>query len=185
MFNKFIVWLKWDARHFHRDIIIGIKNLIKWFPVIWKDRNWDDHYIFEVLKFKLQNQSKYIGRYDRHVSAKRDAEIMMTCVRLIDRIQSEYYQAEYSDYHKSEFHFDDCEDMPNHKTLRIEELEENFDDYFTKYPNIYKKVISGEKVPFHIDTKRGIAMNIGHINHNRAVKLLFKIMENNIQNWWD
>jgi hypothetical protein len=35
------------------------------------------------------------------------------------------------------------------------------------------------------DKKQRIAMNIGHINHDRARKLLFKIMEENIERWWD
>ena len=30
-----------------REFIVGVKNLIKWFPVIWKNRDWD--HIFEVL----------------------------------------------------------------------------------------------------------------------------------------
>jgi hypothetical protein len=67
-----------------------IYNLYRWLPIIWKDQDWDDHYIWEILKFKLKNQSKYIGTKDRHVSAKRDAEIMMLCTRLIDKIQSQY-----------------------------------------------------------------------------------------------
>jgi hypothetical protein len=66
-----------------------IYNLYRWFPIIWKDQDWDDYYIWEVLKFKLKNQSKYIGTKDRHVSAKRDAEIMMLCTRLIDKLQTE------------------------------------------------------------------------------------------------
>jgi hypothetical protein len=33
--------------------------------------------------------------------------------------------------------------------------------------------------------KQVIAMNIGHINHDRAKKLLFKLMEENIERWWD
>jgi hypothetical protein len=33
--------------------------------------------------------------------------------------------------------------------------------------------------------KKLIAMNIAHINQDRAHKLLFKIMEENIQKWWD
>jgi hypothetical protein len=28
-------------------------------------------------------------------------------------------------------------------------------------------------------------MNIGHINHDRARKLLFNIMSDNIEGWWD
>ena len=33
--------------------------------------------------------------------------------------------------------------------------------------------------------KMSVAMNIGHINHIRARKLLFKLMEQNIEKWWD
>jgi hypothetical protein len=28
-------------------------------------------------------------------------------------------------------------------------------------------------------------MNIAYLNHDRARKLLFKIMEENIEGWWD
>ena len=75
--------------------------------------------------------------------------------------------------------------MPGHKELRIEELSENFDEYFKKYPLIHKKVINMKKTPFRKDDKCGIAINIAHINHGRAKKLLFKILEKNIERWWD
>jgi hypothetical protein len=185
MFYRIKRWLRFDAPYLHKEIIQGIKNLIRWFPTIWKDRDWDDHYIWEILKVKLKNQSTYIGRYDRHLSAKRDAEIMMTCVRLIDKIQTEFYQMEYSNYYETEFHLVDCEDRPDYKQLKIEYLSENFDEYFKIYPRIYKQVINAEKTIFRIDDKSGIAMNMAHINHQRALKLLFKIMEDNILKWWD
>ena len=35
----------------HKYIKYGVQNLYKWFWIIWKDRDWDHHYIFEVLKF--------------------------------------------------------------------------------------------------------------------------------------
>jgi hypothetical protein len=35
------------------------------------------------------------------------------------------------------------------------------------------------------DMKRVIAQNIAHLNHDRARKLLFKIMEENIEGWWN
>ena len=37
------------------EIVTGISNLIKWTPTIYKDRDWDDHYIFEMLKFKFNS----------------------------------------------------------------------------------------------------------------------------------
>ena len=36
-----------------------------------------------------------------------------------------------------------------------------------------------------LEVKQKLAMNIGNINHERARKLLFKIMEQNIEKWWD
>ena len=60
--KKFLWWLRWEAKYSHKDLYQGIKNLVRWFPIIWRDRDWDDHYIFEVLKFKLKNQSKYIDK---------------------------------------------------------------------------------------------------------------------------
>jgi hypothetical protein len=154
-----------------------IYNVIRWLPIIWKDQDWDDFYIFEILKFKLKNQAKYIGYHDRHTTAKRDAEIMMLCVQLIEKIQDEYYGKEYLEYSKSEFKFIDSKTYPGHYEMEIEELSEHYDDYFKKYPLIYKQVTGKDKCE--------IAFRIARINEERAHKLLFTILEQNIRRWWD
>jgi len=156
-----------------------IHNLIRWFPIIWKDQDWDDHYIWEILKFKLKNQAEYIGYHNRHISAKRDAEIMMLCVRLIEKVQDEWYGCEYFNYHKSDMRFIPSESHPGSYEMEMEILEENFDDYFKKYPLIYR-MVPDLKAP-----KDEIAFHIAKINEERAHKLLFKILEQNIRRWWD
>ena len=182
------LWWKHDGRYVYREAVRGFKNIFYWLPIIWKDRHWDSHYIFEIMTHKIKAQSKYIGDRGIHMRAERDAEIMMTCVRLMKLVQTEFYRSEYSDYHKSKHWF---EDVPGKEHLRSWEsklLEENFDDYFKKYPLIYKRVLNGEGVfgrEGREDDKQIIAMNIGHINHDRARKLIFKIMEENIELWWD
>jgi hypothetical protein len=154
-----------------------IYNLYRWFPIIWKDQDWDDFYIFEILKFKLKNQAKYISYHDRHMSAKRDAEIMMTCVRLIERVQDEYYGSEYIKYSDSEFKSIASKEHPDLYEIIIVEKSEHYDDYFKKYPRIYKQVNGVNR--------HNIAFNIARINEDRAHKLLFKILEQNIKKWWD
>jgi hypothetical protein len=154
-----------------------IYNLYRWFPIIWKDQDWDDHYIFEILKFKLKNQAKYIGYHNRHVSAKRDAEIMMLCVRLIEKVQDEYYSGEYQNYNKTELRFIDSKTHPGMYEMEIEEISECFNEYFKKYPRIYKQANG--------INRHNIAFNIARINEERAHKLLFKILEQNIRRWWD
>jgi hypothetical protein len=185
--NYISLWWNQDGRYLHKEIETGIKNLIYWLPIIWKDRNWDSHYIFEIMMHKLKAQSKYIGERDIHTRAKRDAEVMMTCVRLMKHVQEETYSSEYMDYHKTKHWFEDVPDKPGYSSWESKLMEENFDDYFAKYQLIYKRVIGGEGI-FKLDgtnDKQRIAMNIGHINHERARKLLFKIMEKNIEGWWD
>jgi hypothetical protein len=92
------------------------------------------------------------------------------------------------DYAENRHWFEDVDDKPGYSTWESEIIWEKYDDYFKKYPLIYKRVMNGEGV-FSLegrdDDKQVIAMNIGHINQDRAHKLLFKIMEENIQGWWD
>ena len=176
-----------------KSFIISIKNLIKWFPIIWKDRDWDDHYIWEIMKNKLRWQAKYISNRDWHTRAQMDAKRMRLCANLIDKVQDGFYGSEYMDYHESDFNWLDNPDKPDYKQLEIETTSERFDDYFKKYPLVYKKVLTNKELQIfgievrdgEIDAKQRIAMDIGRYNHERARKLLFKIMEENIEDWWD
>lgn len=177
-------WWRYESKYLCRNTKDGIRNVIRWFPIIWKDRDWDTHYIWEIFKFKLHNQAKYIGDKDRHTSAKRDAEKMRLCVKLMDKLQNEYYASEYSEYQDSQFKFVPIPDSDNYE-MKSELLREDFDSYFSKYPRIYKQVLKMENPPYRNNEKFGIAVNIAKINHDRAKKLLFKIMENEIERWWD
>lgn len=118
-----------------RSIIKGIKNLWKWRKTIYKDRDWDQYYIFEILKTKLKFQSEHFYKHGNHVSSERDTEKMKLCVRLIDKVQNEYYLDE--------------------------ALGQNLDD------------IDGETI--------ASAINM----HNKAKRILFKLLENNIERWWN
>jgi len=181
------LWWEHDGRYLHKTNRTRFKNLWHWLPVIWKDRNWDHRYAFTILKHKLEAQGKYIGKNDLHLTSWKNERDMMICVRLIDKVSEEFYSMEYMDYEKTKHWFEDVPDKPGYSTWESRQLEENFDDYFAKYPLIYKRVMNGEgwlKIEGENDKHR-IASNIAHINHDRARKLLFKIMEQEIERWWD
>lgn len=189
--KKLKYWWFDKGMYLHRTLLEGIKNLIYWFPVIWKDRNWDQYDIFEIFKHKLAAQARYIARKDRHLSAQNDARNMRICISLMSALQDSMYSTEYSDYYKTRMGVECVENDIEIFHLSFGILEENFDDYFKKYPLIYKRVLKGEGVftiknkSDNMEEKQRIAMNIGQINHSRAKKLLFKIMEDNIEGWWD
>jgi hypothetical protein len=181
-----------------RGFFTSVGNLIKWFPVIWKDRDWDDHYIFEVFKFKLEKQAKYIKEKGFHTNSDLDAKRIMLCVKLMEKVQEEFYVMEYMDYEDKDFFFvptgDDIEDVLGGYYMETLLKKENLNDFFKKYPLVYKKIVTDKK--YHIfkidnedltsyDVKSRIALNIGRYNHERARKLLFKILSENIERWWN
>jgi hypothetical protein len=198
IFYKIYLWWKFEGKYSHIKIMTGIVNLIRWFPIIWKDRDYDYNYIWEILKTKIKFQAKYIGDRDHHVRAKRDSEIMMLCARLIDLIQNEHYESEYSDYHYSEMYFvpisdEDLNDMDDDSkkvmkggsTLQHQEIWEKFDNYFAKYPHAYREVTKTDTYILTNDSKEKIAMNMGYYLHRKANRILFMLLERNITNWWD
>jgi hypothetical protein len=188
IFRRIWLWWNHDGRYAHKTFANGVKNLWYWFPIIWKDRNWDSHYLFEVMKHKLVSQANYIGRRDFHTRAQQDARNMRICVKLIQNIQDDVYTLEYTDYSKDRHWFEPCNDGTENSTWESENIWEKYDDYFKKYPLVYKRVMNGEgftSLKGREDDKHVIALSIAHLNHQRAKSLLYKIMDTQIEGWWD
>jgi len=194
MLDKIRLWWKFDGKYYHKYFIYGIKNLWKWLPVIWKDRDWDQHYIYTILKTKLEFQAQHIHKYGFHVGAKRDAEKMFLCARLIEIQQEDLYKMEYIDYHDVSYEFVPTDETKKWFEMKDTTHSESYDEYFAKYPRQYKKILNGEDTlskylkPDDVmdsNDKHIIAMFIAHENQERSRKLLFKIIEENIESWWD
>jgi len=192
MLEKMKLWWKFEGRHYHKDFIQGVKNLYKWFPTIWKDRDWDGHYIYEILRVKLENQAYCIGNESRHVNSKRDAEIILLCSRLIYIQQESLYEIEYLDYIKEDHHMIPTDETRQWYTIENITIEDNLDEYFEKYPRQYKQVQLGKINYFDIPgtppedkDRKTIAMEIAYHNQDKSRKLLYKIMERHIDGWWN
>ena len=77
--------------HHPRLVLYGIQNLIKYFGVVWNDRDWDFVYIFRLLKKKLECVEKYTRRYGCHENSTIDADNMKRCIELIDKLIEDNY----------------------------------------------------------------------------------------------
>lgn len=175
---KLYRWFRWGFKHLPRDIAQGIKNLWKWFPLVWKDRDWDDHFIFEALKFKLKNTADYLVKYDRYVGVEDDVRYIRICEKLIQRIQDDYYQMEYQDYVVQEMYTVDG-------SLKFKTIKDDSLNFIKQHPNTYKKVVANPKYKSYIQNNNGTCLAIGIERHLKARKLLFKILEEKIEGWWD
>jgi hypothetical protein len=168
IFNRLYLNWKFEYQYIPRNIKCGIKNLITYFNIIWRDRDWDHVFILELLSFKLEKQAKYLKNRNFHTRSSRDSEIIMTCVRLIKLIKEDYYNIEYMDYQETRHWF---KPIPGKElfTWESDNVSEKFDEFFKKYPLIYKKVIKNKNLQIykHVDSnenqfefKSRIASNI-------------------------
>jgi len=93
----FEVPYRWLPRTFFKniyciyiDIMYGFKNVYKWLPYIWLDRDYDWAYLTIILEFKLRNMSKLFSD-GCHTSSKRDARRMLICAEILKRLRTESY----------------------------------------------------------------------------------------------
>ena len=189
LFKSPISWWKFEGKYYHKDFIRGVKNLWKWLPVVWKDRDWDPSYIYKILQFKLEQQAYGIGSRDIHMNAKRDAELMLLCARLCYIQQEDLYESEYLGYLDQKHEFIPTDETQKWYTIESTTVEDNLDEYFALYPSQYKRALQGKIAWWGNKTdpedRKALAICIAWNNQERSRKLLFKILEERIGNWWD
>jgi len=66
-------------------MIRKIKRLIDWFPVIWKDYDWDYHSLYVIMRKKLSRMEPAI-RSGYSVDSGKDANRIHYAVMLLDRL---------------------------------------------------------------------------------------------------
>lgn len=50
-----------------RNLKKGVSNLFRWLPIIWKDRDWDYEYLYEIIHKKLEHMDKYYRSNSTHI----------------------------------------------------------------------------------------------------------------------
>jgi len=75
-----------------RSFLAGIKNLWRWLPVVWADRQWDHWFFVKIVEHKLRLMEQFFqGSGPRLVSAARNAERVRYCRILASRIVADDY----------------------------------------------------------------------------------------------
>jgi hypothetical protein len=174
-----------------------IKRVLDFLPIIWKGYDWDYTYAIDLFAHQLGRIADFLESDRAHtVCAKDNAKRIRTTLKLMKLVGDEEYAMEHFDYEDVKYNFvpvvirepGDCDGC---STLEVDYISETYDEFFKKYPRIHKKVLDGEG-PFKLwegettfEDKRTIAMNVAHLNQERARKTLHKMIERNIQSWWD
>jgi hypothetical protein len=176
--NTLLSKLHWRIRYF----FTGVKNIFKWMPTIYHDRDWDGDFILKILQKKIEFQRKELVSDNRHMNIDRDNRDMTLALNLLERVRESYYELECMDYWYDDISFEDVSNKPDSKSIEIKTTDERFDDYLNKYPSSVRMVIKKHGV---IEDKKTLCLEVSYYNHNKANKLLFRILEERLPYWWD
>ena len=83
---------RWMWKTVHRNInalfwwiVDGIRNVIKWVPVIWGDFDYDWEFLARIMEFKLRNMSENFSGTDI-TCCDKTAEETLICAELLKRL---------------------------------------------------------------------------------------------------
>ena len=143
-----------------------IIKVIKWLPIIWRDRDWDQHYFFEILRFKLKNMEKFFRHDANYVYAEKDADRMKVCIMLLDRLIGDVYEENAFYFHDKKWGELDCW-IDNGK-------------FECTRPNITTKEDKKKE-------RAGFVQCMSHSEYMRGqdMEYLTKHLNKYIFNWWD
>ena len=149
------------------DIYYGIRNIVRWFPVIWKDRQWDYHFLFGLLRFKLGLMEKFFREDALYVGAEEDAFVLRSCCNVLDRLIDDDY----------------C-------TVAFEELDMIWGGAQLNVGVCYSLDISRPNVKTEQDkiTERQEFLDCCKNEGNMRlydINTLFTLMKKNVHLWWD
>ena len=154
-----------------RDIRVGIRNLKRWLPIIWADRDFDFRYFLDILSFKLSNMKYAAENYWISANALRDAKDMGIAIALIDRIANEYQQNLAFEKHQCKW---------GKPKLRWEPYEvEGFNKSIIDYPNVKTE----EDEERQREDFRRVMLHARKA-HEGYIEYLMKTLSK-FERWWD
>ena len=131
------------------NISNGFINFKLWYNVIWKNRNWDWRYIYDILQHKLFLQRQCLVEANRFVGVEVVNRDLTLLLNLIERVKTEFYTMESYDYIETNIRFEptgekyvdeDTGEEEETFTMEFDTIEDNLDIYFNKYKGIFNKV---------------------------------------------
>jgi len=108
---------------------------------------------------------------------------MNTIFRLIDKFQTEHYLHEYFNYLDKDHRFVKIEGTEFFE-VKTKILRDDLDEYFAKYPLLKKRAVN-HKYYKEEPSYKNLAISMGFVQHEKAKRLIFELLNRNVEKWWE
>jgi len=159
-----------------RDFYRRVKNVLRWLPTIWKDRDWDDSYITEILIKKLEfTRDFYLSGKAYSAEAEKVADEIKEAIVLLHMTRDswEFYedlameQLEQK-WGKTIFEFVPLEDRPGITEMKSKTEKVNTEEEKEQYRKEFRKTLDEARKQYMKDKIKA-----------------YKFIAKNIDKWWD
>ena len=172
-----LVWCWWyPLKH-------GIKNLIKYFPLVWKDRDWDSHFWLKWNLKKLESMEYNIRNNGNHTRCEYDADKIHLAVLLLRRLVKDEYLENVMKTHESKWGETDMVFTPcDHKGNQLPK--DTKDAKLYSMEMVTEKAITEKQKKQETKERRRLYKHSEYLK-NQDLEYFNKIINKYLWNWWD
>lgn len=175
-----IYWKLDKAYWWVRSLPHNIYRVLTWFPIIWKDRDFDFAFFLTLMQYKMKRMREHIVQHDHLVSSKRIGKQLKYAEFLID----EYFDSKVRDKmledHEAEWGEIKTDLV---KDKKLDGVEERYAQLWRMDSYTKKARAEGREDEEH---EARTAMYRRQTEHEQEMlDRLFRHMRKYIQHWWD
>jgi hypothetical protein len=148
-----------------RRLLESISNIIYWFSIIWKDRQYDHEYVYTILLAKLKRIEKYYSTSKSVMQVEESKNQILKYVRLEISILKRIIE--------DDFYTDEDKKLLDKVTYKFVPCEDNSE---------LSQLVCGNEVSKEV---RMEIYNRGSKLKQKYKRLFFLILEKRVEHWWD
>jgi hypothetical protein len=149
------LWFERNVEDTLRNIKYGLQNLWAYKTIIWKDRDWDKHFLLKLMEFKFRRMSEHHTKYGHFQRSDETAKELMIAANLCRRLSEDNYMENWNTGHN--IIFPDIEFEGN----RLKPMSE----------------ADGKKLRWSFEMSEKV--------HQHDLDLLAKMISRKLRTWWD
>lgn len=150
------------------------RNVIRWIPTIWKDEDWDQTYIYDMLLLKLERQRDFfLSDRAYAANAKETANQIQTAIDLLHMTRDswEFYECPV------------LEELDAKWGKGVLRTEPYGNDSYQLHIDIDGVKTEADKAQYNEEFKKG--MEQARKEYQKDKRTAFKYIADHIDYWWD
>lgn len=159
-------------RHFFRSIVHSIHSLIYWFPVIWRDKDWDHDFFMDILIHKLSSMERYFRSSSIAMEGEEYADEILAVLQKLLAFQHQLNEDAALELHEQKWGEAEWHSEPHG--------DKGYTRVWITYPNAWTSK-ENELASRELSDALDDSIRDDEVTLQEA----FDLIAENVQKWWD